>query len=150
MFTRAHRIGRHVYTEALESYRDPDTGRPWHRCVRDGGPRARSPRRWAGHTGKSSRLSVAYWQGILDRTVRPKFWKQIKRAPENLKLWRRRLDTARTHLAALTAARGAGLPADGARASWVMLAAKGLSALCWLQMPLAIARPQEILTGPVT
>ena len=33
MFTRTHRFGRYAYIEVLESYRDPGTGRPRHRCV---------------------------------------------------------------------------------------------------------------------
>jgi hypothetical protein len=33
MFTRTHRIGQLLYTEVLESYRDPNTRQPKHRCL---------------------------------------------------------------------------------------------------------------------
>ena len=33
MFLRSHRIGEQVYTEALESFRDPLTRKPKHRCL---------------------------------------------------------------------------------------------------------------------
>src|SRR5690242_4730371 len=83
MFTRTHRIGRHAYTEALESYRDPETGKPRHRCI----ARWRAERSLAEELGRTryavdcANESVAYWQGIIDRTVRPRSWKQIRRAP---------------------------------------------------------------------
>ena len=33
MFLRSHRIGERVYIEALESFRDPLTRKPKHRCL---------------------------------------------------------------------------------------------------------------------
>ena len=110
MFTRAHRIGRHLYTEALESYRDPDTGRPRHRCL----ARWRAERSLAEEIGRTQHAierathNATYYQGVIDRTVRPRFWKHRKWAPEYAKDWQRCLDTATIHLTALTAARQAG------------------------------------------
>jgi hypothetical protein len=116
MFTRTHRIGRHLYTEALESYRDPDTGRPRHRCV----ARWRAERSLAEEIGRTQHAidratnSATYYRGVIDRTVKPRFPKHRKDAPECAAAWQRRLDTAMTHLAALTAARQAGVPAADA------------------------------------
>lgn len=105
MFLRTHRVGRSVYTEALESYRDPVTGRPKHRCI----GRWKADQPFAVALG-AARFSVetathnlAYWQGVIDRTVRPNFWKHPRRAPENAKFWRRHLDRSTAHLAALEA-----------------------------------------------
>jgi hypothetical protein len=114
MFTRTHRIGRHVYTEALESYRAPETGRPRHRCI----ARWRSERSFPEELGRTrfaiqeANRSIAYWQGVIDRTVRPRFWKHPRRAPKCLAFWRRRLQTEMSHFAALTEARNKGLLAD--------------------------------------
>jgi hypothetical protein len=114
MFTRTHRIGRHAYTEALESHRDPETGKPRHRCI----ARWRAESSLAEELGKTrfaierASKSVAYYQGVIDRTVRPRFWKHIKWAPESLEHWRRDLQTEMSHFAALTEARDKGLPAD--------------------------------------
>ena len=64
MFTRTHRIGRHFYTEALESYRDPDTGRPRHRSL----ARWRAERSFAEELGRTrwkieqATGNIAYWQ----------------------------------------------------------------------------------------
>jgi hypothetical protein len=52
--------------------------------------------------------NIAFWQGLMDRTVRPRFPKQGQRAPENLKFWQRRLNTATAHLAALNVPHDAG------------------------------------------
>ena len=72
MFFRTHRIGRNVYTEALESYRD-DSGKPRHRCV----ARWHADQSFAVALGKARHAvedaadTLAYWQGVIDRTVRP-------------------------------------------------------------------------------
>ena len=115
MFTRTHRFGRYAYIEVLESYRDPGTGRSRHRCV----TRWRAERSFAeelGHTRwriECAAEQLAFWQGIIDRTARPRFQKQRQRAPDCLQYWRRELATATAHFAALTEARK-GLPADEA------------------------------------
>ena len=104
MFFRTHRIGRNVYTEALESYRD-DSGKPRHRCV----ARWHADQSFAPALGKArhdverSTEQIAYWQGVVDRTVRPNFWQHVGRAPENAKSWRSRLDRATAHLNGLEA-----------------------------------------------
>jgi hypothetical protein len=114
MFTRTHRIGRYDYIEALESYRDPETGKPRHRCV----VRWRAERSFAEELGRThfeiehANEKIAYWQGLIDRTGGPRFPKQTKRAPEALVSWRRRLQMATSHFAALTEARNKGLRAN--------------------------------------
>ena len=116
MFTRRHRIGRHLYIEALESYREPDTGRPRHRCL----ARWRAERSFAEELGQTrfgiehAASNITYWQGIIDGTVRPRVPIHRKRAVESVRGWQRRLDDATAHLSALTAARDAGLPAHDA------------------------------------
>jgi hypothetical protein len=103
MFIRTHRIRRYVYTEVMQSYRDPGNGRLLHRCIV----------RWPAHRSLTDEISrtqwnieeasrnVAFWQGLLDRTVQPRFPEQVSRAPEFVKFWRRRLAKATAHLAAL-------------------------------------------------
>ena len=54
--------------------------------------------------------NVTFWQGLVDRTVQPRYPAQIGRAPYNLRYWRRRLATATTRLAQLDEVR-AGLAA---------------------------------------
>lgn len=110
MFTRTRRL----YTEALQSYRDPETGRPKHRRV----ARWAAERTFVQELGRvrykieAAEENIAYWQGIIDRTVRRRFWKQYRRAPGAIVDWRRRLEAATAHLAALTEARTAGMAAD--------------------------------------
>jgi len=64
MFTREHHIGRHLYIEALEGYRDPDTGRPRDRCL----ARWRAERSFAHELGltrfrtEEAACHLAYWQ----------------------------------------------------------------------------------------
>jgi hypothetical protein len=114
MFTRTRRVGSRLYTEALQSYRDPETGRPKHLCV----ARWRAEHSFVEELGRTryaienAEKNVAYWQGIIDRTVRPRFWKQYRRAPGAVVDWRRRLEAATAHLAALTEVRAAGMAVD--------------------------------------
>jgi hypothetical protein len=114
MFIRTHRIGRHSYTEVLESYRDPDTGCPRHRCL----VRWRAGRNFSQELGRTrfgiehNTSIISYWQSIIDGTARP--GKRIGRASDTVTFWRRRLAKDTAHYAALTAARQAGLPADDA------------------------------------
>jgi hypothetical protein len=116
MFTRTHHIDRHAYTEALESYRDPDTGRPRQRCL----ARWRAERSFAEEVGRTqfcierAAENLAYYQGVIDRTVQPKSPKHLKLAPGYATHWRRWLNKAIAHYAALTAAREAGLRASDA------------------------------------
>jgi hypothetical protein len=114
MFTRTHCIGRYVYTEALESYRDPETGKSRHRCV----VRWRAERSFAEELGRihfeidRANKDIAYYQGIIDRTERPRFRKHIKEAPKWLEHLRRNLQRQLSHFTALIEARNKGLPAD--------------------------------------
>jgi hypothetical protein len=115
MFVRAHRIGKHLYTEALESYRDPCTGRPKHRCV----ARWRAEHTLAEELGRIrvdialSSANCAYFQGVLDRTVPPNRREHIKGASDYLSYWQRKYRVAASHLAALMKARES-LPTDDA------------------------------------
>src|SRR3954454_13340086 len=114
MFTRTHRIGRYLYTEVLESYRDPETGKPRHRCI----ARWRAERSFAEELGRTrfaideANKNIAFWQGLVDRTVKPKCRKQISRAPDAISFWHRRLQKEMSHWTALNEARDKGLPAD--------------------------------------
>src|SRR3954451_18508260 len=114
MFTRTHRLGRHLYTEVLESYRDTETGKPRHRCI----ARWRAERSFAEELGRTrfaidlANKNVAFWQGLIDGTQRPLFRGQSKRATENVRFWRRRLEKETSHFATLNEARDKGLPAD--------------------------------------
>jgi hypothetical protein len=113
MFTRTPRIGRYLYTEALESYRDPVTGLPKHRCV----ARWRAERTLAEEMGRArfrianATKNIAYWQGVIDRTVRPNFWKHVRRAPDSVKHCRASLATETARHAQLMAVHAV-LPAD--------------------------------------
>jgi len=124
MFTREHHIGRHLYIEALEGYRDPDTGRPRDRCL----ARWRAERSFAHELGltrfwtEEAACHLAYWQGVIDRTVQPRVPQHRKPATDCVKFWRSRLDIATAHLAELTVARDAGLPADDAEIEQAALA----------------------------
>jgi hypothetical protein len=150
MFTRKHRVGRHLYTEALESYRDPETGRPRHRCL----ARWRADRSFAQELGKTrfnierATHNLAYYKGVIDRTVRPRLARHRKCAPASVQSWQRRLDIATAHLTALSAARAAGLPADdaeierAAQAEAARWAAIGASVKAMLQPP-----PPNLTTG---
>ena len=95
MFTRTHRIGRHIYTEALEGYRDP-IGRPRYRCV----ARWRADRTLAEEIGRThynieqATRRATYYQGIVERTVRANHPKHHKHARQRAKDWQRHLDTA--------------------------------------------------------
>jgi hypothetical protein len=124
MFTREHHIGRQPYIEALERYRDPDTGRVRHRCL----ARWRAERSFAHELGltrfwtEEAARNLVYWQGVIDRTVQPRVPKHRNRATECVKFWQRRLDIAAAHFAELTAARDAGLPVDDAEIERAALA----------------------------
>jgi hypothetical protein len=114
MFLRSHRIGRHLYSEALESYRDPVSSKPKHRCI----ARWRADRSFAAEIGQTQHAvetashNANYYQGVIDRAVRPKFRKHYKQASDSLKFWRSRLNKSSKHLAALVEARGKGLVVD--------------------------------------
>ena len=107
MFLRTHRVGRSVYTEALESYRDPITGKPKHRCIARWRDRSfavalAEARAQFGNTSESR----AYWQGILDGTVRPRVRGLRHRSPDKPREARRNLavlDQGVAHLAGLEA-----------------------------------------------
>jgi len=124
MFTREHHIGRHLYIEAVESYRDPDTGRRRHRCL----ARWRAERSFAQELGQTcfwaeeAARNLAYWQGVIDRTVQPRVPKHRNRATECVKFWQRRLDIAAARFADLTVVRDAGLPVDDAEIEQAVLA----------------------------
>jgi hypothetical protein len=108
MFTRRHRIGRYDYIEALESYRDPDTGTPKHRCV----ARWRADLSLAEAIGRTrldvetAQRNVAYWRGLKDGTVNPKRRVRIGLAPDHLRFWESRIKRDTPHLAALERAAG--------------------------------------------
>jgi hypothetical protein len=119
MFTRTHRMGRNVYTEALESYRCPDTGKPKHRLIA----------RWSAartlaeelaltqHAIERATFWVAHYRAWVDGTRQIGHWRhhRIKaRAPEDLRKAQADLDKAQAHHAKLTAAREAGVVADPA------------------------------------
>jgi cobalamin biosynthesis protein CobT len=107
MFLRTHRVGRSVYTEALESYRDPIIGKPKHRCIARWRDRSfavalAEARAQFGNTSESR----AYWQGILDGTVRPRVRGLRHRSPDKPREARRNLavlDQGVAHLAGLEA-----------------------------------------------
>ncbi len=118
MFTRKHRIGRHLYTEALESYRDPDTGRLRHQCL----VRWRAERsfaeelEWTQFSIEHATRNLAFWRERGTKASRapgtlPLLWGGLSMSRTAM-LWRRRLDRLTVHFAALTAARDAGLSAD--------------------------------------
>ena len=107
MFIRQRRSGQRIYAEALVSFRDPDTGKSRHRCV------ARWP---AAHSlaeeidemqrdHDRAQRNVTFWQGLIDRTVEPRYPAQIRRAPANLQYWLRSVATTATSLARLGEAR---------------------------------------------
>lgn len=93
----------------LESYRDTGAGRPKHRCV----ARWRAGRSLAEELGRTrweiehATRNATYWQGLLDRTVKPRSWSHIGRARDCAPFWQRRLTVATAQLTALTEARQA-------------------------------------------
>ena len=104
MFLRTHRVGQSVYSEALESYRDPVTSKPKHRCI------ARWPadQPFAVALGKArftverDRQQVAGWQAIIDGTVQ-RSRRHQRDAPKLVKCWQARLVVSTTRLAGLEA-----------------------------------------------
>jgi hypothetical protein len=107
MFTRTHHVGRYAYTEALQSYRDPNTKQPKHRCIA----------RWPANHSLADELrrartfvddlqsNIAYWQGVIDRTVPPPRRPfHPRRARRVLAWYDQRLPRATARLAALQAA----------------------------------------------
>jgi hypothetical protein len=147
MFTRTHRIGRNVYAEALESYRD-ETGRPRHRCL----ARWRAERTFSEELDRTrfaiekAADQLRYWQGLLDQTVQSKFWRHRLRAPEMAKFWRHRLNAATAHLAALMTARQAGLAVDNAEVEQ----AEQAEASRWVEMGAMFQlRPAPDLVQPL-
>jgi chromosome segregation ATPase len=114
LFTRTHRVGKSVYTEVLESYRDPETGRPKHHCIV----------RWRGEHSLAEEIagvrsaiegrtrSLAERQAEFERTKRGRNYGRFRSAQKWLESTRRDLDRATAHHAALETARAAGLEAD--------------------------------------
>jgi hypothetical protein len=117
MFTRTHRMGRNVYTEVLESYRDPDTRKSRHRLIA----------RWRAGRSLAEELAltqyaiereadnVARHQAWVDGTRKVQHWREHRirqRAPERLRNAQASLDKATAHHAKLTAAREGGVAAD--------------------------------------
>ena len=108
MFIRTRRVGRLAYTEALESYRDPATGKPKHRHIarwKADQPFAVALAQARARFGNASESRV-YWQGILDGTVRPIRRGMRRRSPDKPKNAIRHLawlDRGVAHLAGLEA-----------------------------------------------
>jgi hypothetical protein len=128
MFTRNHRVGRHLYTEALESYRDPETGRPRHRCI----ARWRADRSLAVELGETRRAiasaegNLAHYQERVARRTHPLFPPRpadVRAVAE----WQRQLTARTAHHAALTRAREMGVAADDAEIEEAARAAKARS-----------------------
>jgi hypothetical protein len=107
MFTRTRRAGKYTYTEALVSYRDPNTKRPTHRCI----VRWRAPATLSEELARAEeqvetlRTDIAYWQGVIDRTVQPREWFHPKRARSILADVLVRITIALARLEALAQAR---------------------------------------------
>jgi hypothetical protein len=124
MFLRSHRIGQHLYSEALESYRDPISGKPKHRCI----ARWRADHSFAQEIGQTQHdietasRNANYYQGIIDRIVRAEFRKHYNSAQTSAKFWRYRLNKSTKHLAVLTEARTKGLAADNGEIEQAVLA----------------------------
>ena len=105
MFIRQHRVGRRIYTEVCESYRDA-AGQRRHRCL----ARWRVEQTFAEAIGRTqfeielAARNVASWE--KEPPSRP--------AEQTARFWQRKLENATRRLDALTAVREAGLPADEA------------------------------------
>ena len=104
MFIRQHRVGRRIYTEVCESYRDA-AGQPRHRCL----ARWRVERTFAEAIGRTQ-----FEIELADRNVAAWEKRRGRGAEQTAGFWKRKLEVATRRLAALTAARETGLPADGA------------------------------------
>ena len=106
MFIRQHRVGRRIYTEVCESYRDA-AGQPRHRCL----ARWRVERTFVEELGRVrfeielAARNVASWE--KEPPSRPA-------EQQTARFWQRKLEVATHRLDALTVAREAGLPADEA------------------------------------
>jgi hypothetical protein len=97
MFTRTHRIGRSVYLEVLESYRDPESGRPCHHCI------ARWPADYSlAEAIKAARGAVKYaestiadLQATIDGKPRRRYqcpaYKSLAREKQQLLRWSSKL-----------------------------------------------------------
>jgi hypothetical protein len=104
MFLRHRRVGRWIYTEALESYRSAGTIK--HRCA----ARWHADLTLAQAIAKSEREMAdvqrwaEYYDGVRARSVRPRFPKHIAHAAEYGADCRRRLALHAAQLAKLRAA----------------------------------------------
>jgi hypothetical protein len=105
VFLRHRRVGRHVYTEALESVRDAQTGRLKHHVVA----------RWRAEFTLAEIIAhiegwmaddrrwAEYYEGVAAGLMRPRVAKHRRMAPEQARPHRKAIDDASARLAPLKA-----------------------------------------------